>query len=88
MLAVIALWFVALVFWNLGAVRSRFSVSPLGCLRFTAGTVFVLSALVLLYESFPYLTQQEFSYFAIGTFIAALIADFLVGDDIRRRLGV
>jgi hypothetical protein len=45
----------------------------------------VASALVLLYVSFPDMTQREFSVYAIGTFLAALAADFLIGDDIRKR---
>jgi len=44
--------------------------------------------LVLLYASFPEMTQREFSLYAIGTFLTALVADFLIGDDIRKRLGV
>jgi hypothetical protein len=34
------------------------------------------------------MTQREFSVYAIGTFLVALSVDFLIGDDIRTRLGV
>lgn len=54
-------------------------------MRALAGALFVVAALVLLHISFPRLTQHEFSLFAIGTFLAALAADFLIGDDIRKR---
>lgn len=82
--AVIVLWFVALLFWNLSALRPRTLFSFAGLARLIAGAVFVFGALLLLYESFPELPQSEMSLLAIGSFLAALVADFIVGEDIRR----
>jgi hypothetical protein len=81
------LWFLGLLFWNLSATRGRYGVSATGIVRAFGGAVFIVSALVLLYMSFPEMTQHEFSLYAIGTFLAALAADFLIGDDIRKRWG-
>jgi len=74
--------------WNLSGRRSQRTFSLAGVTRAIAGAVFVIAALVLLYASFPEMTQREFSLYAIGTFLTALVADFLIGDDIRKRLGV
>jgi RsiW-degrading membrane proteinase PrsW (M82 family) len=81
--AVIVLWFIALLFWNLSALRPRTLFSLAGLARLFIGAVFVLAALLLLYESFPDLRQTEMSYFAIGSFLAALVADFIIGEDVR-----
>jgi hypothetical protein len=79
------LWFLGLLLWNLSGTRMRRAFSLAAVVRALAGAVFVVSALVLLYVSFPDMTQREFSVYAIGTFLAALAADFLIGDDIRKR---
>jgi hypothetical protein len=83
---VIALWFFGLLFLNLSGARLRTTVSPGGIARSVAGAIFVVAALTLLYASFPEMTQREFSAYAIATFLVALAADFLIGDDIRKRL--
>lgn len=81
--AVIVLWFIALLFWNLSALRPRMLFSPTGLARLIIGSVFVFAALLLLYESFPDLRRSEMSYFAIGSFLAALVADYVIGEDVR-----
>lgn len=81
--AVIVLWFVALLFWNLSALRPRTLFSLTGLARLIIGCVFVFAALLLLYESFPNLGQSEVSYFSIGSFLAALAAEFIIGEDVR-----
>lgn len=81
--AVIVLWFIALLFWNLSALRPKTLFSFTGLARLVIGAVFVFAALLLLYESFPNLRQTELSYFAIGSFLAALLADFIIGEDVR-----
>lgn len=83
LIAIIALWFIGLVFWNVSALRVRTFLSFTGMLRFIVGAIFILGALALLYLSFPGLRQGEMSWFAIGSFLIALIADFMIGDDIR-----
>lgn len=81
--AVIVLWFIALLLWNLSALRPGTLFSLTGLARLIIGSLFVFAALLLLYESFPDLRQTELSYFAIGSFLAALAADFIIGEDVR-----
>lgn len=83
LIAVIALWFAGLVLWDVSGWRARTFLSLTGILRFIVGAMFIFGALVLLYLSFPGMRQGEMSWFAIGSFLIALIADFMIGDDIR-----
>jgi hypothetical protein len=87
LIAVIVLWFLALLFWNVSALKPATFFSIAGLLRLIAGAIFVIAALALLYMSFPGLHQGEMSWFAIGSFLVALIADFIIGEDIRGIFG-
>lgn len=78
------LYFAGLLLWNLSAWRPRFSL--LGIARLFAGAIPVLAALILLYVSFPGMSEPQFSFFATATFITALAAEFTVGEDIRQLL--
>jgi hypothetical protein len=83
LLAVIALWFGGLLLCNLREFRVRL-LSFAELMRVLAGAALAFAALLLLYESFPGMSDQQFSFFAIGTFIIALAAEFFIGDDVRR----
>lgn len=85
-MAVILLWFVGLLLWSPSSGRQRGGSSSARFASAIAGGIFVAAALVLLYLCFPRMTQNEFSFFAIATFLAALAAEFLIGDDLRRLL--
>jgi hypothetical protein len=87
LIGVIVLWFLALLFWNVSTLKPGTFFSITGLLRLTGGAIFVIAALLLLYLSFPGLPQSEMSWFAIGSFLVALIADFMIGDDIRSVFG-
>lgn len=83
LLAVIALWFAALQIWDIATLQMRSTLrSVVGALRFAAGCAIGFAALAALYVLLP-VPAATFSSLAILTFIAALIAEFLIGDDVR-----
>ena len=79
----IALWFGGLLLCNLRDFRLR-SLSFTQLTRLLAAAALAFAALLLLYQSFPGMSDEQFSFFATGTFIIALAAEFFVGDDVRR----
>lgn len=83
---VIVLWFLALLLWNVSALRFRTLISIAGLARLLAGAAFMLAALYVLSTGFPQLRGNDLSVFAIGSFLAALVADFIIGDDLRSLL--
>ena len=86
LLAVIALWFAALQIWDIATLQVLRAVRTIGgALRFVAGCVIGLAALAALYVLLP-VPAATFSSLAIVTFIAALVAEFLIGDDARGAL--
>lgn len=83
LLAVIVLWFFALQIWDIPRL-TRNSLSIRGALRFIAGGVVAICAIVLLYVILPASVYDALSALAISTFLAALAAEFIVGEDVRR----
>ena len=84
LLAVILVWLAALQVWDIATLHTRAVVSSFsGAARFISGCIIGLGALTLLYLALPLSALSAFSYLGIATFIAALAAEFLVGDDIR-----
>ena len=84
LLGVIAIWFFALQVWDIATLQALRVIRSIGGLaRFAAGCAIGLGALVLLYATIPDAESATFSMLAIGTFVAALAAEFLVGDDLR-----
>jgi len=59
-----------------------------GVLRFGAGIVFAAFALTLVLSALRFSTIVSFSLFAVTTFITALVVESLIGDDVRRILGL
>lgn len=87
LLAVIAVWFVALQVWDLGTLKVLRAIrSVMGVVRLLAGGAIGLCALLLLYVWLPPSAASAFSWMAIGTFVAALAAEFLIGEDLRARM--
>ncbi len=93
------LWVVALTVWDIGRhppvrlLRSAFgqlrrgvAVLP-GLLRFAVGLIAALVAMGILAGA---LTDEGrlFSAYAIGTFLAGLTVDLLIGDDLRNAVRV
>ena len=87
LLAVIGLWFCALQIWDIASMHfANFVRSPGTIVRFFAGCVIAFGALTLLYFWVPFSAAGPYSWIAIATFIAALAAEFLIGDDVRLAL--
>jgi hypothetical protein len=87
LLAVIAVWFCALQVWDIATLHfTDLLRSPAAVLRFLAGCVLAFGALVLLYVAVPFSAPGLFSAIAIATFVGALLAEFLIGDDLRSAL--
>lgn len=90
----------ALILWNLversprdvasdiaaGARHARTFVQ--GFLRTAVGLIFASLALVLVATTIAYGTADLFSIFSIGTFLAGLTVDALIGDAVRRIMGI
>lgn len=86
LVGVIVIWFAALQVWDIARLQILRVVRSFGgVLRFLGGCALGLSALIALYLWVP-VTAATFSWLAIATFLAALVAEFLIGDDIRRGL--
>lgn len=85
LIAVIILWLIALMFWGASTFSLRAFANATGVLRLLCGAVVALGALYLLDRTLPEWDLQYFSYFAIGTFLAALVAEFAIGEDVRGR---
>lgn len=84
LLAVTIIWFFALQVWDVATLQLlRVVRSAGGVARFLGGCTIGLAALILLYTTVPSLASEAFSTLAIATFLAALIAEFLIGDDVR-----
>jgi hypothetical protein len=80
------LWFGGLLLCNVRELHLPL-LSFAQLLGLLAGVALAFAALLLLYESFPGMSDQQFSFFAIGTFIIALATEFFIGDDVRRLAG-
>ena len=86
--------------WNLGArspdaigrdmLHGMTSIRPflIGLARIVVGTFFAFVAITLVARTLRYGPTSLFSTFAIGTFLAALAVDALIGDAIRKTLGI
>ncbi len=90
----------ALILWNLGT-RSPDAIardmmhgvtSPrpflIGLIRLTLGAFLAYIAISLVAHTLRYGPTSIFSAFAIGTFLAALAVDALIGDSVRKALGI
>ncbi len=87
LLAVIAMWFAALQVWDIATFQfAQVLRTPIGALRFIGGCVLGFCALGLLYASLPIFAVSAFSWVAICTFLGALAAEFLVGEELRVRI--
>ena len=60
----------------------------IGLARVVAGTFFAYLSITLVARTLHYGPTSLFSTFAIGTFLAALAVDALIGDTIRKLLGI
>lgn len=76
------LWLAGLLFFS-PSVRHRRSKPLQALLRILAGCGFMLAAMLLVYFSFGELSEPAFSIVSIGTFLAALCVEFLIGEDLR-----
>jgi hypothetical protein len=79
-------WVVALAVWDIGhyaPARALRSLSLAGAMRFVVGLGAAFVALLLLIDAFPPGEEGLFSAYAIGTFLAALAVDLLIGDALR-----
>ncbi|MDQ2871830.1 MAG: hypothetical protein M3R35_01730 [Candidatus Eremiobacteraeota bacterium] len=99
LVAVSLLWVLSLTLWDIGrhppvrlvgqTLRRRpqgASVLP-GVLRFALGLIAAFVALRLLGGALVF-ESRLFSAYAIGTFLAALAVDLLIGDDLRQIVGI
>lgn len=81
--ASVLLWFLALQIWNIPTL-ARSLPTARGLLRAVVGAMAAFLALGLLYEGLPDAVLDAFSGLSIVTFLAALAAEFLIGDEVRR----
>ena len=59
-----------------------------GIVRACAGALLAACAIALVVRALQYGPAELFSAFAIATFVAALAIDALIGDDVRRSIGI
>jgi hypothetical protein len=76
------LWLAGLLFFSPSA-RHRRSTPVRALLKILIGCGFMLAAMVVVYFSFGELREPAFSIVSIATFLAALCAEFLIGEDLR-----
>ena len=79
----ILIWFLALQIWN-PTTLTRSLLTLRGLLRLIAGALVAFLALALLYIGLHDSSDRVISILAIATFLTALTAEYLVGDDLRR----
>lgn len=85
--AVIVLWFAGLQVWDIATFHLAPALRTLrGALRLLAGCALAFGALALLYVWLPDYAMSAFSWLAICTFLAALAAEFLIGEDLRAKI--
>ncbi len=59
-----------------------------GLLRLLLGALFAFASVVLVARTLAYGTSTLFSVFAIGTFLAGLCVDALLGEAVRQAIGI
>ncbi len=90
---------VGFIIWDIGTRSPAQVVSDVFCAahdprrmigglaRFSAGLVFVLISIGLIFFAIPSIEAPRYTLYQIGTFIIALLIEVLVGDDVRPLLG-
>lgn len=89
----------AFILWNLAARsplrvitavvgHSTLKASLAAVVRLIVGLLFIYLALRLTDAAIPLATQNVFTIFAAGVFIAGLAIDALIGDAVRHRIGL
>lgn len=85
---VILLWVAAVAVWDplhfsFALFRGR-RAFVVGIARFIWGALFALLAMALIARSLPQSELEHYSLFGVAAFLAALVVDVLIGDQIRR----
>lgn len=86
---VILLWVAAVAVWDplhfsLARLRGGRRAFVVGLARFIWGALFALLAMALIARSLPESELEHYSLFGVAAFLAALVVDVLIGEQIRR----
>lgn len=73
---------------DIAAARTRRQPLTAGIVRFVAGLAFLAVSIALVFLAVPAGLFRWYSVFQTGAFVAALLVELLVGDDVRLLLGL